>query len=224
MPAPIRTDGPTGRFYLIDGDETPYVSVTHALQVIAKPALINWAANTERALCLDAAADLYLDLVKAQPMGRPTFLATLTGRLGKQKAHQKALAKAGEIGTQVHALIEWNLRRRLGQQVGPEPRIVEAAQWAFMAWEDWAKSVDLKPLLIEQIVFSGTHKYAGTMDLVAEVSGVPTLVDFKTGKSIYAEAHLQSAAYRYALAEMGHLAPDRGVIVRLPKVDTDPAF
>lgn len=220
----IRQDGRTGRFYHVEGDDEPYVSVTHALGCIAKPALINWAANQERALVTDAAADLYVDLCKTPPMGRPAFIATLAGRIGKQKAHQKELAKAGEIGTQVHALIEWNLRQSLGQKVGTEPRVVDAAQWGFMAWQDWAQSVNLKPVFIEQMVFSRTHHYAGTMDLLAEVHGVLSLVDFKTGKSIYAEAHLQNVAYQQALIEMGHRVPAKGYIVRLPKVETDPAF
>lgn len=220
----IRQDGRTGRFYHVDGDDEPYVSVTHALGCIAKPALINWAANQERTAVMDAAADLYLDLCQTPPMGRPTYLATLQGRIGKQKAHQKELAKAGEIGSQAHALIEWNLRQSLGQVVGPEPRVVDKAQWAFMAFQDWANSVSLKPVFIEQMVFSRTHHYAGTMDLLAEVNGVLSLVDFKTGKSIYSEAHLQNIAYQQALIEMGHLAPAKGHIVRLPKVDTDPAF
>ena len=124
----------------------------------------------------------------------------------------------------MHALIEWNLRQQLGQRVGPEPRVVDDAQWAFMAFQDWATSVQLKPLLIEQIVFSTTHGYAGTMDLLAEVKGVPMLIDFKTGKAIYAESALQSVAYQVALAEMGHTPAQGGLIVRLPKVQTDPAF
>jgi hypothetical protein len=49
-------------------------------------------------------------------------------------------------------------------------------------------------------------------------------VDFKTGRSIYPEATLQAAAYITALKEMGHGRPDGGLIVRLPKVTTDPAF
>jgi hypothetical protein len=36
----------------------------------------------------------------------------------------------------------------------------------------------------------------GTMDLLAEVNGEVTLVDFKTGKAIYPEAFLQSVAIR----------------------------
>ena len=220
----VRQDGRTGRFYRVDGDDDPYVSVTHALGCIAKPALINWAANQERTLVMDASADLYLDLCQTPPMGRPSYLATLQGRIGKQKAHQKELAKAGEIGTQVHQLIEWNMRQSLNQKVGPEPRVFDAAQWAFMAWQDWAQSVNLKPVFIEQMVFSRTHKYAGTMDLLAEVNGVLALVDFKTGKSIYGEAYLQNVAYQQALVEMGHVQPSAGYILRLPKVDSDPGF
>lgn len=220
---PKQVNGPSGRFYEVDGESYP--SVTHILSCLGKPALINWAANTERTLVMEAAADLYEDTAKIQtPMSRPTYLSTLQARLGKVKAHQKELAKAGEIGTQVHKLVEWNFRKGLGQVVGPEPRVVDDAQWAFMACWDWALSVNLKPKYIEQTVFSKTHGYAGTMDLLAEVDGQLTLVDFKTGKSIYPEAFLQNVAYQAALMEMGHSAALGGLIVRLPKVQTDPAF
>jgi hypothetical protein len=222
FPSPIRKDGPAGRFYEVNGVSLP--SVTHILQVIGKPALINWAANQERTACVEAAADLYQDVAKTPPMSRATFIATLDGRIGKQKAHRKQLEKAGEIGSQIHALIEWNLRQQLGQKTGPEPRVVDDAQWGFMAFQDWSNSVRLKPIFIEQTVFSLQHGYAGTMDLLAEVNGVPTLVDFKSGKAIYAEAYLQNIAYQAALTEMGHLTAQAGLVVRLPKVQTDPQF
>ena len=218
-----RVDSPSGRFYRIDDLELP--SVTHILSCIGKPALINWAANQERTLVSEVAADLYEDLrAVSTPMPRMAYLTTLQARIGKSKAHQRELAKAGEIGTQVHKLIEWNLRRSLGQEAGLEPQVKDDATWAFMAWQDWAQAVHLKPLFIEQTVFSKTHGYAGTMDLLAEVEGVVTLVDFKTGKAVYAEAHLQNVAYQAALIEMGHTVPATGCIVRLPKVQTDPAF
>lgn len=220
---PKRQDGPGGRFYLVD--DQAYPSVTHILKCISAPALIHWAANQERTLAIEAAADLYEDLAKiTQQMPRTAYITTLQGRLGKTKAHQRELTKAGEIGTQTHALVEWHLRKELGQQVGTEPRVVDDAQWAFMSYQDWAKSVDLKPRFIEQMVFSRQHCYAGTMDLLAEVNGVLTLVDFKTGKGVYGEAHLQNVAYQMALREMGHSEPAGGLIVRLPKVQSDPAF
>jgi hypothetical protein len=219
---PQRMDTAVGRFYLIDGESYP--SVTHILSCIGKPALIAWAANQERTLVTEAAADLYLDLCKTPPLPRTAYITTLQSRIGKQKAHQRELAKAGEIGTQVHKLIEWSIRKTLGQVVGPEPRVVDDAQWGFMAWQDWAKSVSLTPKFIESTVFSRVHAYAGTMDLLADVSGRECLIDFKTGKAIYAEALLQNVAYQVALSEMGHAKPSGGLIVRLPKVQTDPAF
>jgi hypothetical protein len=222
---PVRKDGPAGRFYDVDGHLYP--SVTHILGAIGKPALINWAANTERAAVTEAAADLFEQFGKAlvpPVMPRESYLATLLARLGQVKAHQKELAKAGEIGTQTHKLIEWTMRTAIGAEAGPKPVVSDKALWGFMAFEDWAKSVHLKPVLIEQTIYSKTHEYAGTMDLLARVDGVLTLVDFKTGKAIYPEAQLQSAAYQVALIEMGYVAPAAGLIVRLPKVDTDPAF
>jgi hypothetical protein len=220
---PIRKDSASGRFYDIDGDLYP--SVTHVLQAIAKPALIAWAANTERALVSEAAAKLYEHtLTLTTPMQRDAFAFNLGTMLGKEKAHQRELAKAGDIGAQAHKLVEWTMRTALGAQAGPKPVVSDKALWAFMAFEDWAKSVSLKPLLIERTVYSKTHRYAGTMDLLARVHGAITLVDFKTGKGIYPEAFLQSAAYSAALEEMGYAAPTAALIVRLPKVETDPEF
>lgn len=217
-----RSDTKSGRFYDIDGESYP--SVTQALGIIAKPALINWAASQEREFVIQVATDLYLELPPEPRMSRPGYTNTLQKRLGHERAHQKQLAKAGEIGTQVHALIEWNLRRQLGQIPGPEPAVVPAALHAFGAFQRWADEHDLQPELIEQTVWSKMHGYAGTLDLVAKVGGRRTCVDFKTGKAIYAEAHLQNVAYQYALEEMGHGTVEGGLILRLPKVETDPAF
>ena len=219
-----RDDTFKGRFY-----ETPdgkrYPSVTTILSCIGKPALINWAARIERDLVVEASADLFCDCPLAPKMSRMAWVTTLGNRLGKLRAHQRQLAKAGDIGSQVHALIEWTLRARLCQEPGPSPSTdSDKAQWAFSCWQKWANSVSLKPLAIEQVVYSETHGYAGTMDLLALVNGEVVVLDWKTGKAIYNEAHLQNAAYRHAIREMGHGDPKKGLIVRLPKVDTDPDF
>jgi hypothetical protein len=211
-----------GRVYLIDGQEMP--SVTSILSVIGKPALIPWAAKVEREMVIEASANLYHDSYGTPKLSQAAWILSMQSRLGKMKAHTKELAKASEIGSQAHALIEWTLKAKLLQQPGPAPRVSDKAQWSFMAWEDWAKSVKLKPLYVEQVVYSRRFGYAGTLDLLAEVDGKLTVVDWKTGKAVYAEAHLQNAAYRQAIREMGHGNPVQGIIVRLPKVDTDPEF
>lgn len=212
-----------GRFYDIEDCGT-LPSVTTVLSVIGKPALMAWAAKVEREMVTKVSADLYEDVARTPQMTRVAWLMTLESRLGKERAHSKELAKAGEIGTQVHELIEWTMKGELCYEVGPSPRISDAAQWAFMAWEDWRKAVKLKPVMVEQVVYSKKHGYAGTLDLLAEVDGVLTVIDWKTGKAVYAEAHLQNSAYRQALREMGHGDPKQGLIVRLPKVESDPDF
>jgi hypothetical protein len=53
-------------------------------------------------------------------MSRLPYLATLQTRLGKEKAHQRALAKAAEIGSETHGYIEWTLRRE--RERGSRPR------------------------------------------------------------------------------------------------------
>jgi len=212
----------SGRFY-----EIPEIglvpSVTTILSSISKPALVNWAAKVEREMVVAVSTDLYLER-REKKLTSSQWQMMLNGRLGTLKASQRELTKAGDIGSEVHALVEWTIRTELMQKVGPSPKIRDAAQWAFMAWEDWKKSVRLKPIAVEQVVYSTKYGYAGTLDLLAEVNGVLTVIDWKTGKAVYSEAHLQNAAYRQAVAEMGHGEPQQGIIVRLPKNTEDPEF
>lgn len=218
-----RENGRGARWYTApNGSEYP--SVTTILSVIGKPALIAWSAKVEREMVTNVSADLYQDIAGTPKMSKMAYLNSLQTRLGKEKAHSKELAKAGDIGSQIHALVEWTLKASMMEQPGPSPHVTDKAQWGFMAWEDWKKSVNLKPVYIEQTVFSERYGYAGTMDLLAYVNGVLTVLDWKSGKAIYPEAYLQNAAYRHALREMGHGDPQQGIIVRLPKVDTDPEF
>ena len=240
-----------GRHYQLfeTGENVP--SVTNILGVIGKPALVPWAANMERTLCLDAAADLNDDLPAGGPkMSRPGYITTLDQRIGKTKAHKKELDKAAEIGSQAHALIEWKLQSKMLEEVGTQPKVSQKAMWAYTAWENFEAEVNLEPMSggIEQTIWSLDHRYAGTMDLYAEFDITESLVarqpesyrdelsqyigtrqksiqDWKTGKRIYLEAGLQIAAYRQAMIEMGHADETCfGIIVRLPKVETDPDF
>jgi hypothetical protein len=90
-----------------------------------------------------------------------------------------------------------------------------------MAFQDWAREADVRPLAIEQTVYHPRLGYAGTLDLVAHVGGKLAVVDFKTSKSVYAESHLQNIAYQDALIEMGHWKAEIGYICRIPKVLSD---
>lgn len=225
-----RAYGRTSRIYTLE-DGSVFDSVTAILSIVAKPALINWAANQERELCIQASSELYEDFpAGGVKMSSAAYKETLERRLGQQKAHQKALEKAGNIGGQAHALIEWNLRQKLGQLPGSQPEVSHEASMAFGHFHVWAEQAELRPMRIEDVVYSREQEYAGTLDLYAALKGpdgreVHAVIDWKTGKAIYGEALLQNAAYIAALREMGHAMGETwGLIVRLPKVATDPGF
>ncbi len=216
-----------GRWYEVPTEDgtSRYPSVTTILNAINKPALLNWMARTERELVSRKAYELYSDIHTTPKLGREAWSNTLKGRIGKAKAGERLLRKASNIGTETHGLIEWTLRKELGEEAGPEPALTSgAAKQAFSAWQDWRAQVHLVPRHIEQTVWSSKHGYAGTLDLLAEVDGVPGVIDWKTGKAVYPESHLQIVAYAAALTEMGHAEHLACYIVRLPKQASDPGF
>jgi hypothetical protein len=194
--------------------------VTTVLDIIAKPALGPWYAKEERR---------YFETAMLEVLSRPGardpeyVLAAVAEAVTGVKAADREKQKAAAIGTAVHAGIEWELRRLLGKDAGPEPLLPEVAAWAVESWKDWARSVDLEPVAIERTVYCLDCGYAGTLDLYARVKGILTVLDWKSGKAIYAEAFLQNLAYRHAAAR-GGLLSTQGLIVRLPKHLNDPAW
>src|SRR5262244_80018 len=206
------------RFYSIDGRRFP--SVTSVLDVIAKPALGPWYAKQERRYFETAMLE-----VLSKPGARdPEYvLAAVVDAVSGVKAADRERQRAAAIGTAVHAGIEWQLRTTLGEDAGPEPALPAAAAWALESWKDWASSVTLEPLAIERTVYCDACGYAGTLDLYARVRGVLTVLDWKSGKAIYPEAFLQNVAYRHAAKRRG-MPSAQGLIVRLPKLATDPAW
>jgi len=227
-PAPVRRqiryrNFRDDRTYYIDGEMYP--SVTAVLSILARPALVGWAARVEREAVIRATDELIREY-RANGRFPPTgeeWAAMVERRLTHVHAARRELLQAGAIGTAVHARIEWEMATRLGLDAGPEPRLTGPAARAHAAWKEWERSNALTPLAIELVVHSRTHRYAGALDLLAEVNGTVAVVDFKTGGAVYREALIQNAAYRWAVHELG-LAPSvpGGLIVRLPKDQEEP--
>ena len=218
----------SGRFYDIDPKDIPYISVTNVGDVVNKPALVGWSARVERQMALETFADFMYDKnrLDALPVDRAVFIKQIDELIGKEKASKRELEKAANIGTQIHALIEWTNRRTLGLSVGERPQVKDEAEWGFMAYEDKAKELELEPMHVEHVVFSRKHKYAGTLDLIARIKidnkRRVAVTDFKSGKAIYDETKMQLAAYFNAVIEMGIAAPDTAIVIRLPKIIGDP--
>lgn len=203
------------RFYTIEGRELP--SVTTILSIIDKSGpLMYWAVNLEKKAFEKAIIDALAD----PAVKRATVLDKVVECLGGARRFLKEQDAAATIGTAAHARIEWRTRKMLGEKVGDEPVIPDAAELAVMAWEDWAKEVDFTPVCAERAVHCLGCGYAGTIDWIAKVRGVVTLGDYKTSKAIYPEAFLQNVAYRHA-ADKNGLPTAQGMILRLPKTLDD---
>jgi hypothetical protein len=184
------------RFYKIDGESYP--SVTTIIKCLDKPALVPWASKMQREA----------DALTAMEAASPKEAAQLI--LASPNAAYASSAKAADIGQEAHAAVEAHLR---GEAI---PDLSDKAQNCFFSWVKWWEASGLTVVGIETVVHSTKHEYAGRIDVLAEKKGKQYVIDWKTGKDIYAEAHLQNIAYRGALAEMG-FKTHGGAMVLLPK-------
>jgi hypothetical protein len=163
-----------GGFYW-DGGE-PYISVTQVLKVIDKPALRHWVGR-----------EVFLAMVKNPTMSEQEALSA---------PYAKTRAGA-ERGSAVHSIVEaWETTGKVIETV-PEPYKPYAD-----AFYKWTQDNDLVLQEHEKTVLSKTHRYAGTLDLIVKKhkDGL-WIIDVKTGKDIYKEAHIQLSAYKHALKE-----------------------
>jgi hypothetical protein len=93
-----------------------------------------------------------------------------------------------EAGNEVHAAVEALCK---GQ---PVPELSRSAGWTFDRYLDFLISEQPEVLESEVTLWSRTHGYAGTADLVMRIRDATWLLDIKTGKNIYPEHGLQLAA------------------------------
>lgn len=164
---------------------------TTVLSVIAKPALIQWAANQA------------VEYIKAN---------ALKGNLGyniseekleeARNAHRVKKEKAGEQGTDVHSEVESLLKRIIeanGGIVGPDEVSDKPQITHFL---NWARDNKVKFLESEKHIYSRHLFVGGIVDIVCEIDGQTWLVDIKTGSGIYPEHFWQMAGYQFMLQEM----------------------
>ena len=202
-------DPNTGRtrkhVYLLDGK--PVTGVTTILAVLAKPALIGWAARmaVERVRGWDPkmAPNDGLDLWEQM-------------LLEAEKAHVRIKDDAAGKGTDIHEQVENYVRLMIADQDGLATRLNGYENPQIQNFVEWAVSHGVRFLDAEKKVFSETLFVAGTLDLLLEMNGKTYLADVKTSSGIYPEMFYQCAAYRLLLEEMGQ--PTEGsLIIRLDK-------
>lgn len=176
-----------GHFYRVDGRDFLYPGVTTVLGVIAKPALIPWAAN-------EAAKKIKAYLVQ-NATGR-ALTATEIDELVEQgrKAHIELKDAAADVGTRAHAAINTLID---GGKLDLTDDIKPAVD-AFMAF---VGESHIKIEHGDRKIASLAHGYGGSLDALGIENGKLVVVDFKTSSGIYPEMGLQVAAYCEALRE-----------------------
>jgi CRISPR/Cas system-associated exonuclease Cas4 (RecB family) len=190
-------------------DGVSLTGCTTVLSVIAKPALIQWAANQA------------IEYVVANATTRGVDTTIVRNEvLDKAKtAHRIKKEKAGDWGTEVHAWIENFIMSRILQTDTPKPLTDELKAQAcnhFVKWADDNKVVFKES---EKNVYSEKMWIGGIVDIVCEIDGKVWIADIKTGSGIYPEHFWQMAAYDMCLEEMGLYPSMTGHIVLNCKKD-----
>ena len=190
--------------YILDGK--PLTGVTTILSVIAKPALISWAANQVaewiRANC--GADDNGVWFVSEADLE--------TAR----KAHAQRKKDAGNIGTKAHDWIERYIKAMIAGKPFPPIEIdIAPITDNFLKWVE-----DNQITFLEsgKRLYSREHWYAGTCDLVYLKDGKKYIGDVKTSSGIYGrEYYFQMAGYQIALEENGEKDIFGSTIIRCGK-------
>lgn len=189
--------------YKYNGNVIP--SVTTILSIIAKPALVSWAANT----AIASVREQILPGVAYDELQLQTILES------SRLAHNKKKTDAGNYGTFMHDWIEGYINGK-GMTLPINPVLKISAE-NFIKWEI---ENNVKFLVSEQIIYSKKYGYAGKLDTICTIDGELYLIDWKTSNGIYPlEMGAQLSAYKIAREEeFGEKYKGVG-IVRIDKED-----
>lgn len=187
-----------------DGDEIKVPNVTGILNNgIPKSGLSWWAAGQAAEYAVEHWDEL-------------GDVGTLEKIKRIQGAARAETSKAAGKGQEIHRLAE----RLLHGEPVDKPEGLEGYIESCVRFLD---EYEIEPVLSECAVINRAVPYAGTLDLVGDMLGQRWLLDWKTGKSVYAETALQLAAYSHAefyLEEkreqpVAELGIERGAVVHL---------
>ena len=137
-------------------------------------------------------------------------------------AHKVALDQAGKTGSAVHAWVEAYLHARSTGKGYPAPPTDPKVRSCCRAAREWVQKVDLKPIVVEKILYSRSHGFIGTTDLAAAavIEGRSASIDWKSSNRLEASYALQLAAYQYMYQEMTGVALLDRWLIRLDKEDS----
>lgn len=178
MPIRRRNHG-NGHSYRDEHGKVPGVT-TIQRDGFPRPQLIDWAGN----VTAEYAIDYWDELSELKPSERLKRL---------RRARYESRDSARDRGTDIHKLA-------VALTAGEEVELADETALYVDAYVRWLDEWDAQPVLQETTVVSYKHRYAGTLDLVADLNdGHRWLIDLKhTAKGPYGDTAFQLAGYRYA--------------------------
>jgi len=151
-------------------------------KVVAKPALVSWAARS----VAEFVADNPLEVEALRSAPRDKMVAEL------KETPYRARDAAADRGTEIHSYAE---RLVKGEEVEVPPELAGYVDAYIRFLDEWKP----RPVLVEASVANLQWGYAGQLDLAADLpNGERALLDLKSGKGIYADHAPQVGAYRNA--------------------------
>ena len=173
--------------YYFDG-KGPWPGVTTVTDILDKPALTRWHRTQVAEAAIANAERLLADRESGNVEAAVAYLLAI----------RTEGTNSRERGSRIHSALESILRR---EPIAIEDRDMPAVAGA----RAWLNARKVQPLEVEAFLINETIGFGGTCDLIAEIDGEVTLIDWKTSKSVawpdgsvYDEMRLQLAAYSHA--------------------------
>lgn len=209
LPEPRYTVSDVNHRYTIamaDGSKVgPLKSVTGVLGIIAKPALVPWAAR-------EAANYFKTEILR---LGRSALDPAMLEQISKDaaNAHRKKATDAASLGTMAHNICESIIK---GEEPADIPVELTSAIHAFKAWR---LSSRVEIVATELAVASAEHRFGGRLDAIgySQEKDEWRIIDLKTSGAVYQEHSYQCGGYAIAFEEMYGIKIMGADIVRLGK-------
>jgi len=193
-------------YYPIGGID--HVSVTTFLKVISNSFLMGWYAQMEK----DSILKLIKKAIKTNLSKSKIIQSIKEQCLKESSAAGRYVFKRGKHGNAIHKAIQ----KYLGS--GKKPTIKDKKDHkAFKSFLKWWSKGEYEAVAVEITISDKKLRAAGTMDayLKRVKDGKLGIGDWKTGKNIYREHHLQNVAYRH-IARKSYPS-SFGLIIHVPQ-------
>jgi hypothetical protein len=153
-------------------------------------------------------------------LDKPAIHYWIAKQTREGKDWTKVRDEAADIGSIAHYLILTDLKNIKPDLSDYAQVDIDKAYNAMKSYYAWRKMNEVKSLDVECSLISERWGYGGTFDLLANVNGIDTLIDFKTSGALYPEYSTQIGAYFELIRENKNITV-AGKLIRINKANND---